>query len=329
MNPSLTRRALLGATIATAFAICGAVGSPVFAQETAATTDAASAVHHRFVEVDGVKIFYREAGPKDGPQVLLLMGFGGSSFMFRELIPKLATRYHVIAPDLPGFGYTEVPAARNYRYSFANIATTMEAFTEAVKFDRFAMYVFDYGAPTGFRLALRHPERVAAIISQNGNAYVEGLSKAWSPIQAYWKDPSEAHRNELRGFMKIETTRWQYAEGAHDKSRVSPDAIALAQAAMDAPGNVDAQLDLFGDYQSNVDLYPKFQAYIRDHQPPILAVWGNKDPFFLPAGADAYKRDNPKAEVHFVDAGHFALETKGDEVATHILRFLARVHSGR
>jgi pimeloyl-ACP methyl ester carboxylesterase len=205
----------------------------------------------------------------------------------------------------------------------------MEAFTDAVRFDRYAMYVFDYGAPTGYRLALRHPERVTAIISQNGNAYLEGLSTGWAPIQAYWKDPSPANRDALRAFMKLETTRWQYEQGAPDKSRVSPDAVLLAQQAMDAPGNVDAQLDLFGDYQSNVALYPHFQAYFRARKPPLLAVWGKNDPFFVPAGAQAYKRDNPNAEVQLIDAGHFALETNGDEVAARILPFLARVHSKR
>lgn len=329
MTTSSFRRSMLGIAITSALAVGGASLTEALAQEPVAATEAAPVVHYNFAEVDGVKVFYREAGPVDGPQVLLLMGFGGSSFMFRELIPKLATKYHVIAPDLPGFGYTEVPDARNYLYSFENLSNTLEAFTESVDFDRFAMYVFDYGAPTGYRLALRHPERVAAIISQNGNAYVEGLSKAWAPIQAYWKEPSEANRNALRDFTKVETTRWQYSEGAQDKSRVAPDAIALAQAAMDAPGNVEAQLDLFGDYQSNVDLYPKFQRYFRAYQPPFLAVWGDKDPFFLPAGAEAYKPDNPNAEVHFVNAGHFALETKGEEVAGHIQKFLDRVHSKR
>jgi pimeloyl-ACP methyl ester carboxylesterase len=293
------RRALLATLLTAGLALGSAFVTPTAQAGTGTTTTAPAApvVHHRYAEVDGVRVFYREAGPAGAPQVLLLMGFGGSSFMFRELIPQLAARYHVIAPDLPGFGLTEVPAARQYRYNFESIANTMEAFTDAVRFDRYAMYVFDYGAPTGYRLALRHPERVTAIISQNGNAYLEGLSTGWAPIQAYWKDPSPANRDALRAFMKLETTRWQYEQGAPDKSRVSPDAVLLAQQAMDAPGNVDAQLDLFGDYQSNVALYPQ--------------------------------RDNPNAEVQLIDAGHFALETNGDEVAARILPFLARVHSKR
>lgn len=325
------QRTLSAGLIAATLSLGLGASQPTYAAPAApaSTATAAVAVNYRYAEVDGVRVFYREAGPADGPQVLLLMGFGGSSYMFRDLIPKLATKYHVIAPDLPGFGLTEVPAARNYRYRFENIAATMEAFTEAVKFNRYAVYVFDYGAPTGYRLALRHPERVAAIISQNGNAYEEGLSKGWTPIQAYWKDPSDANRNALRGFMKLETTRWQYEEGTRDKSRVSPDAIMLAQQAMDAPGNVDAQLDLFGDYKSNVALYPKFHEYFRANKPPLLAVWGKNDPFFLPVGAEAYKRDNPNAEVHFVDGGHFALESNGDEIAAYILDFLGRVHTKR
>ncbi|WP_047197936.1 alpha/beta fold hydrolase [Caldimonas brevitalea] len=276
-----------------------------------------------------MRIFYREAGPTNAPHVLLLHGFGASSAMFRDLIPQLATRYHVIAPDLPGFGLTEVPAARRYRYSFASIAQTMAAFTEVVGLKRYSVYVFDYGAPTGFRMALKNPERITAIISQNGNAYEEGLSKAWAPIQAYWKEPSAANRNALRPLMTFEMTKWQYLEGVKDKSKVSPDGYTLAQVALDRPGNIEVQLDLFGDYQSNVDLYPRFQAYFRDRKPPLLAVWGRNDPFFLAAGAEAYKRDNANAEVHFYDTGHFALETHAQEIGAEVLRFLDRVTDKR
>jgi pimeloyl-ACP methyl ester carboxylesterase len=319
--------------VTAAVAVVGAAmltfGLPQFAaaqQVPAASASAPSTqVSYKTVEVDGIKVFYREAGPADAPALLLLHGFGASSFMFRELMPVLATKYRVIAPDLPGFGQTEVPAARNYRYSFANIAETMAGFTDAVGLKRYALYVFDYGAPTGFRLALRNPDRITAIISQNGNAYEEGLSPAWNPIQAYWKDPSAANRAALRGFLKIETTKWQYLEGVSDKTRVSPDAWLLTQLALDRPGNDEVQLDLFGDYASNVALYPKFQAYFRRNRPPFLAVWGDKDPFFVPAGARAYQRDLPDAQIRFFDAGHFALESKGPEITSEIMRFMAQV----
>jgi pimeloyl-ACP methyl ester carboxylesterase len=296
--------------------------APAATSEVAAP---AARTTYGFLGVDGVRVFYRQAGPADAPVVLLLHGFGASSAMFRDLIPMLATRYRVIAPDLPGFGLTEVPVERNYQYSFSTIADTMAAFTEKLDLKRYSLYVFDYGAPTGFRLAMRNPERVTAIISQNGNAYVEGLSKRWSPIQAYWKEPSPENRNALRPFMRVETTKWQYLEGVPDKSKVSPDGWMLAQVAMDRPGNVEIQLDLFGDYKSNVALYPEFQSYLRAKKPPLLAVWGTNDPFFLPAGAEAFNRDNPNAEVHFYDTGHFALETNADDIGREILRFLDRV----
>ena len=281
-------------------------------------------VHYRTLEVDGVKIFYREAGLAGAPNVLLLHGFGASSAMFRQLIPLLSSQYHVVAPDLPGFGLTEVPESRKYKYSFASIANTMGLFTDKLKFDRYAVYVFDYGAPTGYRLALRNPERITAIISQNGNAYIEGLSKGWAPIQAYWKDPSEKNRNALKSFMKIDTTKWQYFEGVPDKSLVSPDGYIAAQYSMDRAGNESAQLDLFGDYQSNVALYPKFQAFFKKRHPPLLAVWGKNDPFFLPEGAEAYRRDNPNAEIHFYDSGHFVLESNGEEIGREVLSFLLK-----
>jgi pimeloyl-ACP methyl ester carboxylesterase len=280
---------------------------------------------HRSIEADGVRVFYREAGRADRPVVLLLHGFPSSSHMFRDLIPRLAGSYRVIAPDLPGFGLTEVPAARRYAYSFAGLAETMARFTEALGLSRYAIYVFDYGAPVGFRLALRNPERLAAVITQNGNAYAEGLSSAWSPIQAYWRDPSAANREALRQFLTVEVTRFQYLEGEPDPSLVSPDGWRLDQAGLDRPGNAEIQLDLFGDYQSNVALYPRIQAWLRAAQPPLLAAWGRNDPFFLPAGATAYQRDVPAARVVLYDAGHFALETRGAEIADEMLRFLGNV----
>jgi pimeloyl-ACP methyl ester carboxylesterase len=279
---------------------------------------------YRTASVDGLKVFYREAGDPKAPVVLLLHGFPTSSHMYRELIPALADRYHVVAPDLPGFGFSEAPDRKNFKYTFDHLAKVMERFTEVINLTRYALYVFDYGAPVGFRLAVRHPERVTALISQNGNAYEEGLSDGWNPIQAYWKDPSPENRSALRAFLTPETTQWQYTHGAPDPERLSPDAWTLDSALLARPGNDEIQLDLFGDYKSNVALYPKFQEYFRTKRPPLLAVWGKNDPFFLPAGAQAFKRDNPDAEVHLLDAGHFALESRGAEIAAIIRDFLAR-----
>lgn len=277
------------------------------------------------VEADGVKVFYREAGPSDAPVVLLLHGFPSSSHMYRHLIPRLATRYRVIAPDLPGFGFTEVPEERGYTYNFASLARTTEAFVDVLGLTRYAIYVFDYGAPTGFRLALSHPERVTAIISQNGNAYEEGLSDGWNPIRTYWADPSPENREALRGLLSYEGTRWQYLHGVSDPTQVEPESYTLDSALLQRPGNAEIQLDLFLDYASNVALYPAFQAYIREHQPPILAVWGKNDPFFLPPGAEAFARENPHAEVVLYDTGHFALETHAPEIAAEIHRFLGKL----
>jgi pimeloyl-ACP methyl ester carboxylesterase len=279
-------------------------------------------VHYRMQAVDGVEVFYREAGPKTAPTVLLLHGFPTSSHMFRTLIPALAGKYHVVAPDLPGFGFTRVPAG--YTHSFANLAETTAKFTEALGLNTYAIYVFDYGAPVGYRLALRNPERITAIISQNGNAYEEGLSpEGWQPVRNYWQNPTPENRNALRAFFKPEATKWQYTHGA-DASLVAPESYTMDQVNLDKPGSADIQLDLFGDYQSNVALYPKFQEFFRTRKPPILAVWGKNDPFFLPPGAEAYKRDNPQAEVHLLDTGHFALETHGQEIAGLIRDFLGR-----
>lgn len=275
-------------------------------------------------DVDGFNIFYREAGPKDGPVILLLHGFPSSSHMFRDLIPLLADRFHLVAPDLPGFGQSDMPDHTKFEYSFDNIAKIIGRFTEVIGLKKFAVYVFDYGAPTGFRLFVAHPERITAIISQNGNAYDEGLSGGWGPIQKYWKDPSTENRNTLRDFLKPETTVWQYTHGAPDVSLVSPDGYGLDNYYLARPGMDEIQLDLLGDYKTNVALYPTFQKYFREHQPPLLAVWGKNDPFFLPPGAEAFKRDIPKAVVEFLDTGHFALETHADEIAKAIREFLAK-----
>jgi pimeloyl-ACP methyl ester carboxylesterase len=276
------------------------------------------------IQVQAIKVFYREAGNPQAPAVLLLHGFAANSFMYRNLIPLLADRYHVIAPDLPGFGFTEALDRNQYHYTFDNLATTIDAFTEAMGLKRYAIEVFDYGAPVGWRLAAAHPERITAIITQNGNAYEEGLSKGWNPIQKYWQDPSETNRAALREFLTPSSIKWQYTQGTTDETLVAPETYTLESALLARPGNDEIQLDLFLDYASNVKRYPEFQAYFRKWQPPLLAVWGKNDPFFLPAGAEAFKRDNPKAEVHFYDTGHFALETNGPEIAGEIRRFLAR-----
>ena len=274
------------------------------------------------VDADGIKIFYREAGPADGPVLLLLHGYPTSSHMFRHLIPRLASSFRLIAPDLPGFGFTEVPAERQYQYTFANVAVTINAFVEALNLKRYAIYVFDYGAPTGFRLAVAHPERVSAIISQNGNGYVEGLGDAWDPIKKYWKDPISANRDALRQFIGFEGTKWQYVHGVTDPLLVEPEAYWLDTVLLQRPGNVEIQLDLFLDYANNVKLYPTFQEYFRKSQPPLLAAWGKNDPFFIPPGAEAFRRDIPSAKVVFYDTGHFALETHVQEISEQIRSFL-------
>jgi pimeloyl-ACP methyl ester carboxylesterase len=273
-------------------------------------------------DVDGLKVFYREAGNADAPKLLLLHGFPSASHMFRDLIPLLANRFHIVAPDLPGFGQSDMPPRDEFHYTFDNIAGVIDRFTEVISFGRFAIYGFDYGAPTGFRLAVGHPDRITGIISQNGNAYEEGLSEGWTPIRAYWSDPSPANREALRAFLSPETTRWQYTHGVPDQTVVSPDGQNLDNFYLARPGADEVQLDLFGDYQSNIALYPSFQRYFRMHKPPLLAVWGRNDPFFLPAGAEAFKRDIPQATVRFVDTGHFALETHSAEIAKAIGDFL-------
>jgi len=277
----------------------------------------------RRVEVDGVNVFYRAAGEAKAPVILLLHGFPTSSFMFRELIPRLASDYRVIAPDLPGFGFTDVPPERSYSYTFDQLAATIEAFTRVLKIDRYAIYVFDYGAPTGFRLAMAHPERVVAIISQNGNAYEEGLGDAWGPIQKYWAEPTAENRDILRKtILTAGGTRWQYTYGVADPESVPPESYTLDTALFERTGNKEIQLDLFLDYASNVKLYPKFQEYFRKSKPPLLAIWGKNDPFFIPAGAEAFRKDLPSAQVQFLETGHFAIETHGEEIAAAMKEFL-------
>lgn len=280
--------------------------------------------NYRHADLDGLKIFYREAGSKDSPTVLLLHGFPTSSHMFRNLMPLLSDRFHVVAPDLPGFGFSDSPESTQFHYTFENLAKVIDRLTQKLGLDHYAIYVFDYGAPVGLRLALAHPERITAIISQNGNAYEEGLSEGWNPIQKYWKEPTAENRAALRGFLNPEATRWQYVHGVQDESLVAPEAYELDSAVLARPGNDEIQLDLFLDYASNVALYPKFQDYLRTKRPPLLAVWGKNDPFFLPSGAEAFKRDTPMAEVHFYETGHFALETHCHEIADTIRDFLGR-----
>ena len=279
---------------------------------------------YQYASVDGYKIFYRETGSRTNPTILLLHGFPTSSHMFRNLIPALSDYYHVVAPDLPGFGFSDAPDRKQFGYTFDHLAKLIASFTDAIGLKTFAIYAFDYGAPVGFRLALAHPERVTAIISQNGNAYEEGLSEGWNPIQKYWKQPTPENRGALREFLKPETTKWQYTHGVQDVTLVAPEAYELDSARLARPGNDEIQLDLFLDYASNVALYPKFQEYFRSKRPPLLAVWGKHDPFFLPPGAEAFKRDNPNAEVHFFDTGHFALETHAQEIGSAIHDFLGR-----
>ncbi|TCI09604.1 alpha/beta hydrolase [Dyella soli] len=281
-------------------------------------------VKYRTREVGDVTVFYREAGKPDGPVILLLHGFPTASHMFRDLIPLLAPHFRLIAPDLPGFGQTRAPPRGSFDYSFDNLARIIEGFVAAIGLSRYALYVFDYGAPTGYRLAVANPERITAIVSQNGNAYVEGLSDQWGPWQAYWRDPTPGHREACRASLAADSIRnWQYLTGS-DPERMSPDGYTLDIAYMARPGAEDIQLDLILDYRSNLEKYPEFQRYFREHQPPFLATWGKHDPAFVPAGAQAYARDLPGAEIHLLDTGHFALETHAPEIAALMTEFLLR-----
>ncbi|MFK3796952.1 alpha/beta fold hydrolase [Pseudomonas sp. NPDC088444] len=310
----MTLNRLLAATALTA--------ATLFGTSAQAATAPQPVVSHHYVDVQGVKIFYREAGDPSKPTVLLMHGFPTSSFMYRELIPKLADRYHVVAPDMPGFGFSDSPDRSQYAYTFDNLAKTMDGFTEALSLKRYAIEVFDYGAPVGWRMASAHPERITAIISQNGNAYEEGLSSGWNPIRSYWNEPTQANRDALRDMLTLQSIKWQYTHGVKDPDRVAPEAYTLDAALVARPGNDEIQLDLFKDYANNVKRYPEFQAYFHKHQPPLLAVWGKNDPFFLPPGAEAFKRDIAKAQVYFYDTGHFALETHVEEIGEQIHRFL-------
>lgn len=279
-------------------------------------------VHYRYEQVGNVNIFYREAGKPSSPSILLLHGFAASSYMFRELIPALAENYHVIAPDLPSFGFTELPGSDEYDYTFDNLAKTIDRFTEQLKLPRYAIMVHDYGAPVGWRLATAHPDRITAIISQNGNAYEEGLAQGWDAIRRYWQSPTAENRAALHDFPTAASVKWQYLEGVSDTSLVSPDGYTLEGLHVSRPGNADIQLDLLLDYASNVQRYPEFQTYFREKQPPLLAVWGRHDPYFLPAGAKAWKRDIPHADIRFYDTGHFALETHANDIIPVIHAFL-------
>ncbi len=281
-------------------------------------------VRFKTVDVGGLKVFYRSAGDLGAPIVLLLHGFPSASHMFRDLIPELAGKYHVVAPDLPGFGMTEQRARNAFAYTFDNITEVISRFTEVLGLKRFAIYVFDYGAPVGFRLALANPDRISAIISQNGNTYLEGVSEAFAPVQAYWNEPTQANRDALRGFLAPQTTLFQYTHGVSDPALVSPDGRNLDDFYLARPGNDEIQLDLLGDYKTNVTLYGDIQAYLRDKRPPVLAIWGKNDPFFVPQGAEAFRRDVPDAEVRLVDTGHFALETHAREIGAAMRDFLAK-----
>ncbi len=292
---------------------------------TSSTPDPATRVAYRNAAVDGLNIFYREAGPADAPTIVLLHGFPSSSHMYRDLIPVLAVRYHVIAPDYPGFGYSDAPAAAAFEYTFDRLADIVERFLDQKGVAQFSIYIQDYGSPLGFRLATRHPERIEAIISQNGNAYDEGLSPFWAEfLYPFWKDRNPETEAKAASLLTLEMTKLQYQAGFRDAERVSPDAWTLDQANLDRPGNKAIQLDLFYDYRKNPPLFPAWHQYLRDHQPPLLAVWGKNDPIFLPAGATAFLRDNPKAEVHLLDTGHFALEEEGPAIAAMVEDFLDR-----
>lgn len=282
-----------------------------------------NAIHYRKVKVKNLHIFYREAGHAEAPVILLLHGYPTSSFMFRNLIPVLSSKYRVVAPDLPGFGFSDVPDAGTFSYTFDHLAEIMQGFIDTLQIGSFAVYVFDYGAPVGFRLALANPEKITAIVSQNGNAYEEGLSTGWNPIRKYWDEPTQENREALKEFTSQKITQWQYEEGVSDASLIAPETYTLDQHFLDKPGNVEIQLDLLLDYKSNVALYPEFQAYFREWQPKLLAVWGKNDPYFLPIGAEAFKKDNPNALVKFYDTGHFALETHAEEIGDDILHFMS------
>jgi pimeloyl-ACP methyl ester carboxylesterase len=331
MAGTVTRSRLGAALGVMALLSSSAAGGVLAAQArgtgTITTTTAPGApppTTYRTVDVDGLQIFYREAGPKNAPHVLLLHGFPTSSHMFRNLIPALADRFHVIAPDYPGFGHSSMPKLGEFDYSFDRLSAVIERFTERIGLDRYALYVQDYGAPIGFRLATKHPERVRALVIQNGNAYDEGLREFWEPLKAFWREPSEVNRRKLATALELDGTKWQYTHGVRQPDRISPDTWLLDQTLLDRPGNKDIQLQLFYSYGSNPPRYPEWQAYFRRHQPPTLIVWGKNDQIFPAEGAYPYKRDLPNVELHLLDTGHFALEEDGDTIARLMRQFLGR-----
>jgi len=299
-------------------------GVPTSHAEEAQASASVHATMHKTIEVDGLDIFYREAGPTDAPVLLLLHGFPTSSHMFRNLIPTLSDRYHVIAPDYPGYGQSSMPAVSEFEYTFDNLANVIEAFTGKLGISRYSLYLMDYGAPVGFRLAAKHPERVQSLIIQNGNAYDEGLREFWDQFKTYWKDGSETNAEALRKLLTLEATRWQYTHGTRQVESISPDNWLVDQTQLDRPGNKEIQLALFGSYASNPPLYPKWQEYFRQHQPPTLIVWGKNDLIFPADGAEPYRRDLKNLEFHLLDTGHFALEEEGAQISALIRAFLAK-----
>lgn len=316
--PELRTRAIAAFSLLALALLC----LPVSASPPSEHADIA--VRYHTTEIDGINIFYREAGPKQAPTIVLLHGFPTSSNMFRNLIPTLAQRYRVIAPDYPGFGHSEVPDRKQYRYTFDGFAHLVDTLLAELNVKRYALYVMDYGAPVGYRIALKHPERVSALVVQNGNAYPEGLKEFWNPIKAYWASGSSEHREALREATTLKFTRSQYTDGVKEPSRLDPTAWTVDQALLDRAGNAEIQLDLFYDYRTNLDLYPRVHAYFREHRPPTLIVWGANDRIFPADGARAYLKDLPNAELHLLDTGHFALEDKGDEIGSLMLDFLDR-----
>lgn len=313
--------------IVAALAITVVSNNPASAKEPRpASKAAAMKVEYKTVKVGDLEIFYREAGPKNAPTLLLLHGFPTSSQMFRNLIPALANKFHVVAPDYPGYGHSSMPSPEKFAYTFDNIARVMEEFTEKIGLQRYALYVQDYGAPVGYRIAVKNPKRITAIVVQNGNAYDEGLDNDfWKPIKAYWKEPGDkGKRDALRGFLAYDTTKWQYTHGVKNPELVSPDGPAHDQFLLDRKGNDEIQLDMFLSYGSNPPLYPKWQEYFRKYQPPVLIVWGKNDQIFPAAGAEPYKRDLKNIEYHLLDAGHFALETDGETIARLMREFLGK-----
>ena len=320
----MIRRLLLLLASASALPLAGLAWARTAPEIPPGPEPAVDPVRHNTVTVDGVEIFYREAGPKDAPVLLLLHGFPSSSHMFRNLIPRLADAYRVVAPDYPGFGHSAVPDRARFAYTFDNYARIVGRLTEELGLERYALYVMDYGAPIGFRLATAAPDKVTALIVQNGNAYEEGITGFWDPIKVYWRTDGSTEREALRWLTSLKATKWQYQNGVKDLSLVSPDAWMVDQNFLDRPGNQEIQLDLFRDYRTNLPLYPQWQAYFRSAKPPTLVVWGRNDEIFVAAGAEPYRRDNPRAEVHMLDTGHFALESHGPQIAGLIRDFLGR-----